>query len=104
MGTPLCLSTIRLQGHDSERIMYGDSQGMVYMMLADTSVSFASRDMLYTEHTRDFICLHNKHTDAVTKVQQIEDVGLVTSADDCKLYIFDVQRCAAVHCPCGRAA
>ena len=93
MGTPTCLGSVSLHGHKPESVMYGDSAGVVYMILADTSASFVNRDMLYTEHTHDYVCLHDKHSDWVSKVQHVEDVGLVTAALDSKIVIFDIQRC-----------
>jgi WD40 repeat protein len=92
MGPPTCVNNISLNGNTPESVMYGDSNGMVYMILADTSETFQSRDMLYTEHTHDFVCLHDKHKDWVTKVQHVEDVGLVTASQDSKIFIFDVNR------------
>lgn len=66
MGTPTCVNRIVL--NETEQVMYGDSLGMVNMILADTTESFKSRDLLYTEHTQDYVCLHDKHEDWVTKV------------------------------------
>jgi hypothetical protein len=67
MGTPTCVNRIVL--NDSEHVMFGDSVGMVNMILAETSEPFKSRDLLYTEHTQDYVCLHDKHDDWVTKVR-----------------------------------
>ena len=94
MGSPTCVSSITLQGHRPESVMYGDSAGMLYLVLADTTCQFPTRDMLYTEHTRDYVCLHAKHSDAVTVARHVEDVGLVSASEDSKIVIFDVQRCA----------
>jgi hypothetical protein len=66
MGTPVCAGRIVL--NDSEHLMYGDSLGMVNMIVADTSEPFKSRDLLCTEHKQDFVCLHEKHSEWVTKV------------------------------------
>lgn len=92
MGTPTCVNAISLNGHTPESVMYGDSAGMVYMILADTSGIFQSRDMLYTEHTHDYVCLHDKHKDWISKVEQVDDVGLVTASHDSKICIFDINR------------
>lgn len=92
MGTPTCVSSINLNGHTPESVMYGDSAGMVYLVLANTSEAFQSRDMLYTEHTHDYVCLHDKHKDWVSKVQHVDDVGLVTASHDSKIYMFDINR------------
>ena len=67
MGTPTCVGRIVL--NDSEHVMYGDSLGMVNMIIAETSEPFKSRDLLCTEHTQDYVCLHEKHTEWVTKVR-----------------------------------
>jgi hypothetical protein len=96
MGMPTCLGSCTLPGHRPESVMYGDTSGLVHLMLADTSLPFPSRDMLYTEHTHDYVCLHDKHSDWVTKVSHVDDVGLVTSSLDAKIVIFDIQRCGAV--------
>lgn len=66
MGTPSCVGRIVL--NDSEHVMYGDSLGMVNMIIADTSEPFKNRDLLCTEHTQDYVCLHEKHSEWVTKV------------------------------------
>lgn len=67
LGTPLCLGTITLNG--VEHVMYGDSCGMVNMLLVDTSEPFQTRDLLYTDETQDYVCLHDKHRDWVTKAR-----------------------------------
>lgn len=67
MGTPTCVNRIVL--NETERVMYGDSLGMVNMILADTTEAFKSRDLLYTEHTQDYVCLHDRHEDWVTRVR-----------------------------------
>lgn len=66
MGTPTCVGRIVL--NESEHVMYGDSLGMVNMIIADTSEPFKARDLLCTEHTQDYVCLHEKHSEWVTKV------------------------------------
>lgn len=67
MGTPTCVGRIVL--NEAEHVMYGDSLGMVNMIVADTSEPFKSRDLLCTEHTQDYVCLHEKHSEWVTKVR-----------------------------------
>lgn len=60
--------------------MYGDSLGMVNMIIADTSEPFKSRDLLCTEHTQDYICLHEKHTEWVTKVPYSSIYNMLASS------------------------
>lgn len=44
---------------------------------------------------QDYIYLHKEHSDWITKVQWIPELGLVTSSLDATIKTFDINRCAA---------
>jgi WD40 repeat protein len=46
---------------------------------------------------QDYIYLHEEHSDWITKVQWIPELGLVTSSLDATIKTFDINRCAPHH-------
>lgn len=46
---------------------------------------------------QDYVCLHDRHSDWVTKTQHIEELGLITAGMDANIFIFDVNREGVMH-------
>ncbi|KAF8071365.1 hypothetical protein HT031_001449 [Scenedesmus sp. PABB004] len=67
MGVPLCLAV--LAGDAGERVVYGDSRGAA-----------------------DYIYLHTAHSDWVTQIGWVPEVGLVSSSLDGTVQTYDINR------------
>lgn len=94
MGVPMTLNV--LSNDSGERVIYGDSQGNVAMLLCSTR-EWPSRDLISTEHHRDYLYLHEEHTDWVTKLLWVPEMGLLSTSLDCTIKTYDITREKVVH-------
>eukprot|EP00798_Chlamydomonas_sp_ICE-L_P024012 gene24012-9585_t len=89
MGVP---QTLTLVTNDvGEQIVYGDSKGHLVMLLCGTK-EWPARDLISTEEHQDYLYIHQEHTDWVSKVEWVPEVGLVSSSIDSSIRIYDFVR------------
>ncbi|KAL4420053.1 hypothetical protein ABPG77_007492 [Micractinium sp. CCAP 211/92] len=91
MGAPLCLAELQrnvVEG-GAPRLVWGDTEGSVMLLKCDPPPLHTERQLA---PGRDFEVLHSGHTDWVTCLQHIPDVGLVSSSLDSTLRMLDLER------------
>ncbi|KAL4852837.1 WD repeat-containing protein 64 [Chlorella vulgaris] len=93
LGPPLCLATLRRGGagggHAPPRLVWGDTEGCVMLLKCEPPLLPTPRPLVAR---KDFEALHCGHSDWVTQVQHIPEVGLVSSSLDATLCLLDVDR------------
>ncbi|WIA12480.1 hypothetical protein OEZ85_012515 [Tetradesmus obliquus] len=94
MGVPLSLHV--LSGDAGERVVYGDTTGATVLLLCG-SRELPARDLISTDNHKDYIYLHKEHSDWVTQVRWIPEVGLVSASLDATIKTFDINRERITH-------
>lgn len=89
MGTPNCMTVFTEEG--VERLLYGDTDGAVVMLQAGPS-ELPARDLVSTDVHKDYVYLHRAHSDWVTRLLPVPDIGLVSSSLDSTIKIYDTWR------------
>ncbi|GAX72651.1 hypothetical protein CEUSTIGMA_g107.t1 [Chlamydomonas eustigma] len=89
MGVPQSLSIV--SNDAGEQLVYGDSKGHVVMLLCGTR-EWPARDLISTEEHQDYIYIHQEHSDWVSQVTWVPEIGLVSSSVDSTIKIYDFVR------------
>eukprot|EP00887_Chlorella_sp_A99_P002238 scaffold10.g2238.t1 len=94
LGPPLCLAqlgpaSLQALGGRQAPLAWGDTQGGVYMLSSEPPPPRCERPLA---QGRDFRTLHFEHSDWVTQLLHLPDVGLLSSSLDASLKILDLQR------------
>ncbi|KAL0018315.1 hypothetical protein WJX77_008577 [Trebouxia sp. C0004] len=92
MGVPLCLSSAVDEKSEQENIIYGDDSGAAIMLQCGKG-ELPARLL----KPGDFQYVHDDHTDWVTQVSNIHELGLVTCSLDSTIKITDLSRCKVLH-------
>jgi len=89
MGVPQSLTLV--SNDVGEQIVYGDSKGHVVMALCSTR-EWPPRDLISTEEHQDYIYIHQNHSDWVSQVSWVPEIGLVSASVDSTIKIYDFVR------------
>uniref|UniRef100_A0A7S0WPJ8 EF-hand domain-containing protein n=1 Tax=Chlamydomonas leiostraca TaxID=1034604 RepID=A0A7S0WPJ8_9CHLO len=89
MGVPQALTLVTNDA--GEQLVYGDSKGHVIMLLCGTR-EWPARDLISTDEHQDYIYIHQEHTDWVSQVAWVPEIGLVSSSVDSTIRIYDFVR------------
>ncbi|KAJ9529394.1 hypothetical protein QJQ45_013762 [Haematococcus lacustris] len=96
MGVPQALTLVT--NDSGEQLVYGDSKGHIIMLLCGTR-EWPARDLISTDEHQDYIHIHQEHTDWVSQVSWVPEIGLVTSSIDSTIKVYDFVR-EKVHLNC----
>ncbi|KAG2424023.1 hypothetical protein HXX76_014847 [Chlamydomonas incerta] len=89
MGVPQCMTLVTNDA--GEQLVYGDSKGAVVMLLCG-SREWPPRDLISTDEHQDYIYIHQDHSDWVSQIKWVPEIGLVSSSLDATLKVYDFVR------------
>ncbi|KAG2439805.1 hypothetical protein HYH02_010440 [Chlamydomonas schloesseri] len=89
MGVPQCMTLVTNDA--GEQLVYGDSKGAVVMLLCG-SREWPPRDLISTDEHQDYIYIHQDHTDWVSQIKWVPEIGLVSSSLDSTIKVYDFVR------------
>jgi len=89
MGVPQSLTLVT--NESGEQLVYGDSKGEVNMLLCGTR-EWPARDLISTDEHQDYLSVHKEHSDWISQVEWVPDIGLVSSSIDSSIKIYDFVR------------
>ncbi|GFR43071.1 hypothetical protein Agub_g4078 [Astrephomene gubernaculifera] len=89
MGVPQCLTLVTNEA--GEQLVYGDSKGAAIMLLCG-SREWPARDLISTEEHQDYIYIHQDHSDWISQITWVPEIGLVSSSLDATIKVYDFVR------------
>ncbi|PRW05751.1 WD repeat-containing on Y chromosome-like [Chlorella sorokiniana] len=89
MGPPQCLAELQREAGAPLGLLWGDTEGAVMLLKGEPPPLHSERPLA---PRKDYEVLHSGHSDWVTRVEHIPDVGLVSSSLDATLAMLDLKR------------